>query len=290
MSGNPIKELRELTGSGFIDCKKALDATNGNIEEAIKWLQENGIAKAVKKSGRIAAEGLVSTLVNDKFGVIYEVNSETDFVAKNEKFITLVNEIGNILISNDFKNDEEALKLKNNKGQTIEELATLATSTIGEKISFRRAIKFPKSEGMFIGNYTHSDGQKAALFIAKGANDEFLKGIAMHITAMNPEFLNESTVPAERVQKLKKEFADSPALQGKPKAIKENILKGMLRKSLSEDTLTEQEYVVEPGKTIAQFLKDKNAIEISMVRFEVGEGINKESVDFATEVKAQMSK
>ena len=289
MSGNPIKELRELTGSGFVDCKKALDATSGNIQEAIKWLQENGIAKAVKKSGRIAAEGLVSTLVNDKFGVIYEVNSETDFVAKNDKFIALVNEIGNILISNEFATDEEAAKLKNAQGQTIEELATLATSTIGEKISFRRAVKFAKEDGIFIGNYTHSDGQKAALFVAKGSSDEALKGIAMHITAMNPEFLNESSVPAERVNKLKAEFADSPALQGKPEAIKENILKGMLRKSLSEDTLTEQEYVVEGGKTIAKYLGEKNATEIAMVRFEVGEGINKESVDFAAEVKAQMS-
>ncbi|MGL6124948.1 MAG: translation elongation factor Ts [Metamycoplasmataceae bacterium] len=290
MSANLIKELRELTGSGFVDCKKALDATNGNIQEAIKWLQENGIAKAIKKSGRIAAEGLVSTLVNDKFGVIYEVNSETDFVAKNDKFVALVNEIGKILIANDFKSDEEAAKLKNSKGQTIEELATLATSTIGEKISFRRAVKFSKDGGIFIGNYTHSDGQKAALFVAKGGNDEALKGIAMHITAMNPEFLNESTVPADRVKKLKDEFADSPALKGKPDAIKENILKGMLRKALSDDTLTEQEYVVEPGKTIAKFLAEKNAKEIAMVRFEVGEGITKEAVDFAAEVKAQMAK
>jgi elongation factor Ts len=165
----------------------------------------------------------------------------------------------------------------------------LATSTIGEKISFRRAVKFAKENGVFVGNYTHSDGQKAALFVAKGANDEALKGIAMHITAMNPEFLNESSVPAERVSKLKAEFADSPALQGKPEAIKENILKGMLRKSLSEDTLTEQEYVVEGGKTIAKYLVEKGATEIAMVRFEVGEGIDKESVDFAAEVKAQMS-
>ncbi|MGL5205398.1 MAG: translation elongation factor Ts [Metamycoplasmataceae bacterium] len=290
MSGNPIKELRELTGSGFVDCKKALDATNGNIQEAIKWLQENGIAKAVKKSGRIAAEGLVATVVNDKYGVIYEVNSETDFVAKNDKFVTLVHEIGQILIDNDFSTDEEAAALKNAKGQTIDDLATLATSTIGEKISFRRALKFPKGNGVSIGNYTHSDGQKAALFVAKGGNDDALKGIAMHITAMNPEFLNESSVPADRVNKLKEEFADSPALAGKPEAIKENILKGMLRKALSDYTLTEQDYVVESGKTVAKFLLEKNANEIAMVRFEVGEGITKEVVDFASEVKSQMTK
>ncbi|MGL5617710.1 MAG: translation elongation factor Ts [Metamycoplasmataceae bacterium] len=290
MSGNPIKELRELTGSGFVDCKKALDATNGNIQEAIKWLQENGIAKAVKKSGRIAAEGLVATVVNDKYGVIYEVNSETDFVAKNEKFIALVHEIGQILIDNDFKTNEEAAILKNAKGQTVEDLATLATSTIGEKISFRRAMKFPKDNGVSIGNYTHSDGQKAALFVAKGGNDDALKGIAMHITAMNPEFLNEASVPTERINKLKEEFADSPALVGKPEAIRENILKGMLRKALSDYTLTEQDYVVESGKTVAKFLLEKNANEIAMVRFEVGEGITKEIVDFASEVKSQMTK
>ncbi len=289
MSGNPIKELRELTGSGFIDCKKALDATNGIIKDAIEWLKENGIAKAVKKSGRIAAEGLVATLVNDKFGVIYEVNSETDFVAKNDKFIALVREIGNILISNDFKSNEDCLKLKNSNSITIEDLATLATSTIGEKISFRRAIKFARKPGFSIGAYTHSDGQKAALFIAEGSNDETLKGIAMHITAMNPEFLNEKSVPTERVEKLKKEFSESPALKGKPEAIKENILKGMLRKSLSEDTLTEQDYVIESGKTIAKFLTENKANEISMIRFEVGEGIVKDSTDFADEVKAQMA-
>lgn len=290
MSGNHIKELRELTGSGFIDCKKALDATNGNIQEAIKWLQENGIAKAVKKSGRIAAEGLVSTLVNDECGIIYEINSETDFVAKNDKFIALVKEVGEILISNNFSNDKEAIELKSKSGKTIAELTTLATSTIGEKISFRRALKFSKSDGISIGSYTHSDGQKASLFIAKGSNDSDLKGVAMHITAMNPEYLNESSVPEEKIQKLKKEFLDSPALKGKPDAIKENILKGMLRKALSDDTLTEQEYVVESGKTIAKFLAEKQSKEISMIRFEVGEGIVKEVVDFAGEVKAQMSK
>ncbi|MGL4343459.1 MAG: translation elongation factor Ts [Metamycoplasmataceae bacterium] len=296
MSAQLIKELRERTGSGFVDCKKALEASNNDIDKAIIWLQENGIAKAVKKAGRIAAEGLVKTIVDKNSAIIYEVNSETDFVAKNKQFIDVVEKIGNILLSSHFSNnnDSEILNLKSSDGKTIEEITLEATSVIGEKISFRRAIKIKREEGFSFGAYTHSDGQKAALFVAKGSNDENLKGIAMHITAMSPEFLNESSVPSIKIEEIKKqvkdELAEVSGFSTKPEQIQKNIFDGKVAKILSEFTLLEQEYVVENGKKVNQFLKEIGAKELEMYRFEVGEGIEKNHVDFATEVKSQMKK
>lgn len=288
--GDLIKKLREMTGAGFVDCKKALDASNNNMDAAIEWLQKNGAAKAVKKAGNIAADGLVSAISNDKVAVIYEVNSQTDFVAMNDDFKKLVNHIGEMLLANHFETVEDVLAIKDANGKSIEELTTEATAKIGEKIAFRRAFRVELKDGINVGTYTHFDGKKAALFVAKGGDAEKLKGIAMHITAMNPEYLNETAVPVEKINELKEEFKKSPALNGKPEKIQESILAGMLRKELSNYTLTEQDYVVESGKTVGQYLKDINATEVEMVRYEVGEGIEKQEVDFAAEVAAQMKK
>lgn len=288
--GELIKELRERTGAGFVDCKKALEASNNNIDAAIEWLQKNGAAKAIKKAGNIAAEGLVNIVQNDKVAIIYEVNAQTDFVAMNEDFKKLVNHIGTILLENEFSTTEEILKLKDSDGKAIEELTTNATAVIGEKISFRRAIKVEINDEIKVGTYVHFDGKKASIFVAKGGNGDNLKGIAMHIAAMNPEYLNESSVPKTRIYELKEEFKQSPALKGKPEKVQENILAGMLRKALSENVLTEQDYVVESGKTVLKYLTEINAKEVAMHRFEVGEGIEKQEVDFAAEVAAQMKK
>lgn len=288
--GELIKELREKTGAGFVDCKKALEASNNNIEQAIEWLQKNGAAKAIKKSGNIAAEGLVNIVRNNDKAIMYEVNAQTDFVAMNDDFKKLVATIGEILLSGNFNTNEEANQLKDASGKTIEELTLQATAVIGEKISFRRAIKIELKDNVNVGSYVHFDGKKASLFVAQGGDAEKLKGIAMHVTAMNPEFLNEAEVPSTKVNELKEEFKQSPALKGKPENIQENILQGMLRKALSEDTLTEQDYVVESGKTVGNYLKEMNATAIAKYRFEVGEGIDKQTVDFAAEVAAQMKK
>lgn len=288
--GELIKELRERTGAGFVDCKKALEATNNNIDAAIEWLQKNGAAKAIKKAGNIAAEGLVNIVLNNQQAIIYEVNSQTDFVAMNEDFKKLVNEIGQILIANTFETNEDILKLKDKNGKTIEELTTNATAVIGEKISFRRANKVDLTLGNKVGTYVHFDGKKATIFVANNGDEEKLKGIAMHITAMNPEYLSENDVPKEKIDSLKEEFKNSPALSGKPTNIQENILKGMLRKSLSENVLLEQDYVVESGKTVANYLKEIGATAIAMFRYEVGEGIQKQEIDFAAEVNAQIKK
>ncbi|MBR3832211.1 MAG: elongation factor Ts [Mycoplasmataceae bacterium] len=288
--GDLIKKLREMTGAGFVDCKKALENSNNNLDAAIEWLQKNGAAKAVKKSSNIAADGLVSISKDDQNVVIYEVNSQTDFVAMNEDFKKLVDKIGKILVKNNFSSIEESLSLKDENGKTIEELTMEATAKIGEKIALRRAKKVSLKNNIGVGMYVHFDGKKASLIVCEGGNEENLKGVAMHITAMNPTYLNEKAVPSSKIEDLKLEFSKSPALEGKPEKIKESILAGMLRKELSNYTLTEQDYVVEPGKTVGKFLQDINAKEIEMIRFEVGEGIEKQEVDFAAEVAAQMKK
>ena len=288
--GDLIKKLREMTGAGFVDCKKALENSNNDLDAAIEWLQKNGAAKAVKKSSNIAADGLVSISKDDENVVIYEVNSQTDFVAMNEDFKKLVDKIGKILVKNNFSSIEESLSLKDENGKTIEELTMEATAKIGEKIALRRAKKVSLKNNIGVGMYVHFDGKKASLIVCEGGNEENLKGVAMHITAMNPTYLNEKAVPSSKIEDLKLEFSKSPALEGKPEKIKESILAGMLRKELSNYTLTEQDYVVESGKTVGKFLQDINAKEIEMIRFEVGEGIEKQEVDFAAEVAAQMKK
>lgn len=288
--GDLIKKLREMTGAGFVDCKKALENSNNDLDAAIEWLQKNGAAKAVKKSSNIAADGLVSISKDDQNVVIYEVNSQTDFVAMNEDFKKLVDKIGKILVKNNFSSIEESLSLKDENGKTIEELTMEATAKIGEKIALRRAKKVSLKDNINVGMYVHFDGKKASLIVCEGGNEENLKGVAMHITAMNPIYLNEQAVPSSKIEDLKLEFSKSPALEGKPEKIKESILAGMLRKELSNYTLTEQDYVVESGKTVGKFLQDINAKEIEMIRFEVGEGIEKQEVDFAAEVAAQMKK
>lgn len=288
--GDLIKKLREMTGAGFVDCKKALENSNNDLDAAIEWLQKNGAAKAVKKSSNIAADGLVSISKDDQNVVIYEVNSQTDFVAMNEDFKKLVDKIGKILVKNNFSSIEESLSLKDEDGKTIEELTMEATAKIGEKIALRRAKKVFLKDNINVGMYVHFDGKKASLIVCEGGNEENLKGVAMHITAMNPIYLNEQAVPSSKIEDLKLEFSKSRALEGKPEKIKESILAGMLRKELSNYTLTEQDYVVESGKTVGKFLQDINAKEIEMIRFEVGEGIEKQEVDFAAEVAAQMKK
>lgn len=288
--GELIRKLREITGAGFVDCKKALEATNNNIDLAIEWLQKNGAAKAIKKASNIAAEGLVNIVQNDKIAVIYEINTQTDFVAMNNDFKKLVHNIGKILLKSNFNTLEDILKLKDGDGNTIEDLTTNATAVIGEKISFRRAIKVDVTNETKVGSYVHFDGKKAALFVANGGSKDNLKGIAMHVTAMNPEYLNPESVPKNKIDQLKEEYANSPVLKNKPENIRESIMSGMLRKALSENVLTEQDYVVETGKKIEQYLKEINAKEIAMYRFEVGEGIEKNEVNFAEEVAAQMKK
>ena len=201
----------------------------------------------------------------------------------------MIDTIGNAILNSEAKTLEDVLALPTDEG-TVNDLIIAKTAKIGEKIALRRAKKVSLKDNINVGMYVHFDGKKASLIVCEGGNEENLKGVAMHITAMNPIYLNEQAVPSSKIEDLKLEFSKSPALEGKPEKIKESILAGMLRKELSNYTLTEQDYVVESGKTVGKFLQDINAKEIEMIRFEVGEGIEKQEVDFAAEVAAQMKK
>ena len=279
-----IKELRDRTGAGFLDVKKALEASNNDIDKAIEWLQERGAAKAAKKAGNIAAEGVVAITKDNKAAVLYEVNSQTDFVAKNTEFTNLVERIGKALLANEFSSIEEANKISVD-GKTINELTTEATATIGEKIELRRAIKINKNGSL--GAYVHTNKQVASIVVTEGGSDDIARNVAMHVASMNPQFLDESSVPEDKVSAMKAEIASSPALEGKPENIKENIAKGMLRKQLSELTLVDQEFVMEK-MSVSKYLSSNGAKAKAMYRFEVGEGIEKKQEDFAAEVAAQM--
>ncbi|WP_371246789.1 translation elongation factor Ts [Mycoplasmopsis agassizii] len=285
-----VKELRERTGSGFLDVKKALEATNYDIEKAIEFLKDSGKAKAAKKAGRIAAEGLVSVVKNDKKVVIFEVNSETDFVATNQQFIDLVKNIGQALLASDFTNLESALAVKIDANTTILQATENATATIGEKISLRRAEFVNLEANQVAGIYTHANGRVSSLLLAEGTNETNARNVAMHIAAMNPEFLSKNEVPTNRIEKLTAEFKESPSLKGKPEKIQENILSGMLNKALAEFTLLNQPFVMDQGFSVEKYLTDSSLKALKMKRFEVGEGIEKEVVDFAAEVAAQMKK
>lgn len=286
MSAQLVKELRERTGAGMLDCMNAIKATNGDIEKAIVWLQEKGISKAAKKAGAVAAEGVVAIVENDKKIVIYEVNSQTDFVATNDEFKNLVKKIGDVLIKNDFNNVDEANALKQD-GKSIADLCLEATAKIGEKIVLRRVLKENTSD-LVVGSYVHVNKRIAAVVLTKGGSEEAARNVAMHVASMNPKYLDEKSVPAEQIKAFKAEIAKAPALQTKPEKIRESIANGMLRKQLSELTLVDQEFVMEK-MPVSKYLAGVNAEAKAMLRLEVGEGLEKGNVNFADEVKAQMN-
>ena len=282
-----VKELRDRTGAGFLDCKNAIEASNGDIESAIAWLQERGAAKAAKKAGAIAADGVIGIKNNGNKTVIYEVNSQTDFVAENDQFKELVEKIGSALVGGSFNNIEEANQIIVD-GKTISDLCVEATATIGEKIVVRRAELFEAQEGQKIGAYLHVNKKVAAILITEGGDEEAARNVAMHIASMNPQFLDETSVPEDQLAKMKSEISESETIQSRPENIRENIALGMLRKKLSELTLVDQEFVMDK-MPVKKYLEQSGAIAKKMIRFEVGEGIEKTEVDFAAEVAAQMA-
>lgn len=287
VTAQQVKELRERTGAGILDAKKALEKANGDMDKAIEILKESGAAKAVKKAGRIAADGLVATREEGSKAIITEVNSETDFVAMNDQFKKLVGEIADTLVKNNFNSDEEA-KNVNINGTTIEDYASKATATIGEKIAFRRATQVVKKEGQVFGLYTHVNGKIAAIVLLEGGNSDIAKNVAMHVAAMNPKFLDRDNVPANILNEYKKDIMEELSKLNKPENILEMMAEGKLKKALSEITLLDQPFAMESKQTVSQYLQSNNAKALKMLRFEVGEGIEKNQVDFATEVASQM--
>ena len=283
-----VKELREKTGAPMMDCKKALDATDGNMEEAITWLREKGIAKAAKKESRVAAEGLCNVAINGNKAVIYEVNSETDFVSKNAQFLDLLDTIGKALLSSD---SEDYLNIVYN-GETINNILISATATIGEKISLRRVTRVTKTDSENFGAYKHAGGRIAVLTIIDGGNADVAKDIAMHVAAINPKYLCQANVPAEEIEKEKSiqiaEMKNDPKMANKPENVLENIVKGKLGKFLKEICLLDQQFVKNPDLTVEQFAKSEKSTIKNYIRLEVGEGIEKVETDFVAEVMAQV--
>ena len=283
-----VKNLREKTGAGMLDCKKALDETKGNIEEAINWLREKGISKAAKKAERIAAEGLSEAVSNDTNAVIVEVNCETDFVARNEEFKTLINTIANTLLNNDVNTMEEANKLVVDN-ETIEEKVVAFTAKIGEKISFRRFEKLTKTESQEFGIYSHMGGKITSVVVLEGKNPEVAKDIAMHVAAMNPSYLTSNDIPEDVLNKERKIIKEQSMNEGKPAEIAEKMVEGRIRKFFKEVCLVEQEFIKDSSLSVGNYAKNNNCSIVKMVRYEVGEGIEKRNDDFAAEVMNQIN-
>ncbi len=283
-----VKNLREKTGAGMLDCKKALDETKGNIEEAINWLREKGISKALKKAERIAAEGLSEAVSNDTNAVIIEVNCETDFVARNEEFKTLINTIANAILNNEVKTMEDANKLVVDN-ETIEEKIVAFTAKIGEKISFRRFEKLAKTESQEFGIYSHMGGKITSVVVIEGNNHEVAKDIAMHVAAMNPSYLVSSDIPEDVLNKEREIIKEQSMNEGKPAEIAEKMVEGRIRKFFKEVCLIEQEFIKDPSLSVGNYAKNNNCSIVKMVRYEVGEGIEKRNDDFATEVMNQIN-
>ena len=288
ISASMVKELRELTGAGMLDCKKALEATDGNLDKASEWLREKGISKAAKKADRIAAEGLVNILIEGNKAVIIEVNSETDFVAKNEEFKDLINTISNLLLNSDVKTVEDALKLSTVDG-TLEDTITNKIAKIGEKLSFRRFEILNKSDNENFGSYIHMGGKIAVLVILEGANSEVAKDVSMHAAAMRPTYLDISSVPSEDLEherEIQKQIAIN---EGKPADIAEKMVEGRIKKYYKEVSLTEQPFVKNDDVSVSEYVKSNGGTIKKMVRYEVGEGMQKREENFAEEVAKQMN-
>ena len=288
ITASMVKNLRELTGAGMLDCKKALEATEGNLDKASEWLREKGISKAAKKADRIAAEGLVNILINGNKAVVIEVNSETDFVAKNDEFKELINTISNSLINSNVSSVEEALKLSTTDG-TLEDTITNKIAKIGEKLSFRRFALVEKSDNETFGSYIHMNGKIAVLVVLEGANTEVAKDVAIQAAAMRPKYLNIESVPtedAEHEREIQKQIAIN---EGKPADIAEKMVEGRIKKFYKEVCLTEQPFVKNDDMSVAEYVKSNGGKVVSMVRYEVGEGMQKREENFADEVAKQMN-
>ena len=288
ISASLVKELREKSGAGMLDCKKALEAVDGNIEEAINWLREKGISKAAKKATRIASEGLAAIKTDGNNAVIIEVNAETDFVAKNEEFKSLVDTILNTLLKSDVSSLEEAMKLETEEG-TVEELVTQKTAKIGEKLSFRRFNRITKKDNESFGSYIHMGGKIAVLTVVEGASEEIAREVAMHAAAMRPKYVVREEVPAEEVEKEKEVLKEQAINEGKPAEIAEKMVIGRVNKFYKEICLVEQAFIKDSGMSVADYVKNNGGEVLSMVRIAVGEGIEKRQENFADEVMAQIN-
>ncbi len=287
ISAKMVKELREMSGAGMLDCKKALEETNGNMDDAMTYLREKGISKAAKKSSRIAAEGLAYAISDGNKAVIVEINSETDFVAKNEEFKTLVSDIAKTLLNSDAKTNDEALELTMND-KTIAEAITEKIATIGEKLSFRRFEILTKEDNQVFGTYSHMGGKIVTVTVMDGDDSELAKDIAMQVAAMRPSYLNREEVPSEEIDKERAILTETAENEGLDENKIPMIVNGRLNKYFEEICLVDQPFVKEGKMKVSKYVESKHSNIVRFVRYEVGEGMEKKEEDFAEEVRKQM--
>lgn len=289
ITAQQVKELRDKTGAGMMDCKAALQHTNGDMEAAIDYLREKGIAKAAKKADRIAAEGLANVVVKNNEAIIYELNSETDFVAKNKQYLELLDTIGEALISSDATNTEEAHDVVY-ENKTIAEILTVSTAIIGEKITLRRVSRVKKQDSEGFGFYKHMGGRIAVLVRLDQENEVVAKDMAMHVAANNPRYLDRSQVDQETLEHEKHILTQQALAEGKPANIVDKMVIGRLNKFLQDICLVDQGFVKDPNIKVSEYLKQNKVNVLSYIRLEVGEGIEKREENFAEEVAAQIKK
>lgn len=287
ISAQLVKELREKTGAGMMDCKKALTETDGNLDLAVDWLREKGIAKAEKKQSRIAAEGLCNVLLNGNEAVVYELNCETDFVAKNDNFQVLVDQVGETILASSATNLEEALTIEKD-GKSLATILVEATVTIGEKIDLRRVSRIVKADSASFGAYKHMGGKIVSLTVVDGVDEDTARDVSMHVAAINPRYLDPSQISEDVIEHEKAVLTAEALNEGKPAEIVEKMVMGRLNKYLKDICLVNQPFVKDPDITVEKFVKQNNGKILSFLRLEVGEGIEKRQDDFASEVMSQV--
>lgn len=292
-SASDVKELREKTGAGMMDCKKALEECEGNMDKAVDWLREKGIAKAAKKESRIAAEGLTEAVGNDNDAIIFEVNCETDFVTQNDSFKDLVKKLREALIFSDCTDYESAKQVKLANGKTVEETIVEATATIGEKISFRRFERLTKADDEVFGIYSHMGGKITSIVVLKGADRDIARDVAMQAAAMNPVAINRDLVSEEMIEHekemIKSEIKNDPKNANKPEDVIDKMAIGKLNKFFKEVCLEEQDFIKDSSMNVKTYVQNAGGEIKAMVRFAVGEGIEKKEENFAEEVAAQIN-
>ena len=287
IKASDVKDLREKTGAGMLDCKKALEACDGDMEKAVDWLREKGIAKAAKKESRIAAEGLCQIKVDGNKAVILEVNSETDFVAKNEEFTNFVDYLADMILKNDADTVEDVLNIKDGT-ETISDKLVALVAKIGEKISFRRFEVVSKNDNEVFGSYKHMGGKIGVVVVLEGSNEEVARDVAMQAAAMNPTALNREGVPSDIVERESRVIKEQVMAEGKPEAIAEKMVVGRLNKFYKEICLEEQAFIKDSGLSVKAYVENNGCKIVSMVRYAVGEGIEKRVENFADEVMSQI--
>jgi len=286
ITAKQVSELRNLTGAGMMDCKKALSETNGDIEAAVDWLREKGIAKSAKKASRIAAEGLANIYIEGNKAAILEVNSETDFVSKNEEFTGMIDTIGNAILNSNASSLDEVLALEVEDG-TVNDLIIAKTAKIGEKLSLRRYELVEKNDNESFGAYLHMGGKIAVLTVVEGASEDVARDVSMQAAAMKPQYLNSEEIPADVLEREKEVFKTQAMEEGKPADIAEKMVAGRIKKYYKEVCLLNQAFIKDGDMDVETYVKNNGGKVLKMVRFEVGEGMQKREENFAEEVMSQ---